>query len=58
MPNSPVYGENTSTDSTVLQARIGIKMRIMAKKTKMSDSSLWIIAIVLLALTAWMYFKR
>jgi LPXTG-motif cell wall-anchored protein len=30
----------------------------MAKKTGMSDSSLWIVAIVLLALTAWMFFKR
>jgi LPXTG-motif cell wall-anchored protein len=30
----------------------------MAKKTGMSDSSLWIVAIVLLVLTAWMYFKR
>jgi hypothetical protein len=30
----------------------------MAKKTGMSDSSLWIVTVVLLALTAWMYFKR
>jgi hypothetical protein len=30
----------------------------MAKKTEMSDSSLWIVVIVLLALTAWMFFKR
>jgi|GEM_PF-576589 hypothetical protein len=30
----------------------------MAKKTEMSDSSLWIVVIVLLALTAWMYFKK
>jgi hypothetical protein len=37
---------------------VGIKMRFMAKKTEMSDSSLWIIAIVLFVLTAWMYFKR
>jgi hypothetical protein len=29
----------------------------MAKKTEMSDSSLWITAIVLLALAAWTYFK-
>jgi LPXTG-motif cell wall-anchored protein len=29
----------------------------MAKKTGMSDSSLWIIAILLLALAAWTYFK-
>jgi LPXTG-motif cell wall-anchored protein len=29
----------------------------MAKKTGMSSSSLWIIAIVLLALAAWTYFK-
>jgi hypothetical protein len=33
-------------------------MRFMAKKTEMSSSSLWIFAIVLLALTAWMYFKK
>jgi hypothetical protein len=33
-------------------------MRFMAKKTAMSNSSLWIVTIVLLALTAWMYFKR
>jgi paraquat-inducible protein B len=33
-------------------------MRNMAKKTEMSSSSLWVVAIVLLALTAWMYFKR
>ncbi|MGD0213306.1 MAG: LPXTG cell wall anchor domain-containing protein [Terriglobales bacterium] len=30
----------------------------MAKKTGMSDSSLWIVTVLLLALTAWMYFKR
>jgi LPXTG-motif cell wall-anchored protein len=30
----------------------------MAKKTGMSDSSLWIFAIILLALAAWMYLKR
>ncbi|HZE27000.1 MAG TPA: LPXTG cell wall anchor domain-containing protein [Terriglobales bacterium] len=29
----------------------------MAKKTGMSDSSLWIFAIVLLAVAAWMYFR-
>ncbi len=33
-------------------------MRCMAKKTEMSSSSLWVVAIVLFALTAWMYFKR
>jgi LPXTG-motif cell wall-anchored protein len=33
-------------------------MAAMAKKTGMSDSSLWIITVLLLALTAWMYFKR
>jgi hypothetical protein len=37
---------------------IGFRMRFMAKKTAMSNSSLWIVTIVLLALTAWMYFKR
>lgn len=30
----------------------------MAKKTEMSNSSLWIATLVLLALSAWMYFKR
>jgi hypothetical protein len=30
----------------------------MAKKTEMSGSSLWIVTVVLLALAAWMYFKR
>jgi hypothetical protein len=29
----------------------------MAKKTGMSDSSLWILAVVLIAVAAWMYFK-
>jgi LPXTG-motif cell wall-anchored protein len=29
----------------------------MAKKTGMSDSSLWIFAIILLAVAAWMYFR-
>jgi LPXTG-motif cell wall-anchored protein len=30
----------------------------MAKKTGMSDSSLWIIALVLIAVAAWTFFKR
>jgi len=30
----------------------------MAKKTGMSDSSLWIITVVLIVLAAWMYFRR
>lgn len=30
----------------------------MAKKTGLSDSSLWTTTIVLLALAAWMYFKH
>lgn len=34
------------------------KMCRMAKKTGMSDSSLWIMTVVLLVLAAWMYFKR
>jgi hypothetical protein len=40
------------------KSKIGPKMLLMAKKTEMSSSSLWIFAIVLLALSAWMYFKR
>jgi hypothetical protein len=35
-----------------------VKMSAMAKKTGISDSSLWIVTVVLLVLTAWMYFKR
>jgi hypothetical protein len=30
----------------------------MAKKTGMNDSSLWVVALVLVVLAAWMYFKR
>ena len=30
----------------------------MAKKTGLNDSSLWIAALVLLVLAAWMYFRR
>jgi hypothetical protein len=37
---------------------VEIRMRGMAKKTGMSDSSLWIVTVVLLALTAWMFFRR
>jgi hypothetical protein len=33
-------------------------MWAMAKKTGMSDSVLWVVTVVLLVLTAWMYFKR
>ena len=29
----------------------------MAKKTGMSDSTLWIFTVVLLALAAWLYFR-
>lgn len=37
---------------------LGVRMPSMAKKTGMSDSSLWIATIVLLTLAVWMYFKR
>ncbi len=30
----------------------------MSKKTEMSSSSLWVVVIVLIALAAWMYFKK
>ncbi len=33
-------------------------MPSMSKKTEMSSSSLWIFVIVLVALAAWMYFKK
>lgn len=33
-------------------------MPTMAKKTGLSDSSLWVITVLLLALAAWMFFKR
>jgi hypothetical protein len=36
----------------------GLTILFMAKKTGMSGSTLWIVTIVLLALGAWMYFKR
>jgi hypothetical protein len=35
-----------------------LKMLRMAKKTGMSDSSLWVIALVLLAIAAWTFFKK
>jgi len=38
--------------------RFEVKMSVMAKKSGMSDSSLWIVTIVLLVLSAWMYFKK
>jgi hypothetical protein len=37
---------------------VAARIRFMAKKTDMDSSSLWIVVIVLLALSAWMYFKR
>jgi hypothetical protein len=37
---------------------VGLRICLMAKKTEMSGSSLWIVTIVLLALAVWMYFKR
>jgi len=37
---------------------ICLKICPMAKKTGFSDSSLWIITVVLVVLSAWMYFKR
>jgi len=33
-------------------------MRVMAKKTGLSDSSLWITTVLLLVLAAWMYLKK
>jgi hypothetical protein len=33
-------------------------MPFMSKKTEMSSSSLWVFVIVLVALAAWMYFKK
>ena len=37
---------------------VGLRICLMAKKTEMSGSSLWIAVIVLLVIAAWMYFKR
>ena len=37
---------------------IRVTMSRMAKKTGMSDSSLWVITVLLLALSAWMYLKK
>ena len=50
----PVYNSSTlyySPDPCRLKSA-------MSKKTGMSDSSLWIVAVVLLVLAAWMYLKR
>jgi len=41
-----------------MELTLGIKMTAMAKKTGMSDSSLWVTTVLLLALAAWMYIKR
>ena len=37
---------------------IRLTISLMAKKTGMSDSSLWIFTVVLLLLAAWLYFRR
>jgi len=34
------------------------KMGRMAKKTGMSDASLWVLALVLILVAAWTYFKK
>ena len=36
----------------------GLKMGAMAKKTGMSDTSLWVLALVLILVAAWTYFKK
>jgi hypothetical protein len=42
----------------IISGKGQIRLRLaMAKKTGMSDSSLWILAVVLVAVAAWMYFK-
>jgi len=51
-------GNISSTQKSSAISDVEIRMRVMAKKTGMSDSSLWIVTIVLLALTAWMFFKK
>jgi hypothetical protein len=33
-------------------------MPAMAKKTGMADSTLWILTVALLAVSAWMYFRH
>jgi hypothetical protein len=37
---------------------ICLKISGMAKKTGFSDSSLWIITVVLIVLSAWMWFRH
>jgi hypothetical protein len=46
----------SSTSHRLENQEIGLRLA-MAKKTGMSDSSLWILAVVLVAVAAWMYFK-
>jgi hypothetical protein len=53
-----VDGKSTFTNLWFRRRGIEIKMALMSKKTEMSSSSLWIATLVLLALTAWMYFKK
>ena len=47
-----------NADVDFAQGQTQGKMGRMAKKTGMSDSSLWIMTVILLVLAAWMYFKR
>jgi hypothetical protein len=42
----------------VRTSEFGFNISRMAKKTSMSDSSLWIIAIILVVIAAWTYFKH
>jgi len=41
-----------------MELTLGVRMAAMAKKTGISDSSLWVTTVLLLALAAWMYLKR
>lgn len=42
----------------VRTSEFGFNISRMGKKTSMSDSSLWIIAIILVVIAAWTYFKH
>ncbi len=58
MPGGAQAGLPESVLSTPREAPVRLTIRGMGKKTGMSDSSLWLITVVLVALTAWMYFRH
>jgi hypothetical protein len=54
----PITLRFRSVEIVLTKTRSWLKMLRMAKKTGMSDSSLWVIAIMLLAIAAWTFLKK